>query len=143
MKKILSIIAVIFIGIQFIPVNKTNPPVIHEITWDSQETYALAKRACLDCHSNETKWPWYSSVAPFSWLVVNHVNDGRKHFNVSSGILKHAHEAADELQNGEMPLKSYVMLHPEADLNETEKEKLAAGLKKTFESYRKVENRSN
>lgn len=143
MKKILLILVIIFIGIQFVPVNKTNPPVTHEVKWDSPETLALAKRACLDCHSNETKWPWYSSVAPMSWLVTNHVKEGREHFNVSSGVLKNAHEAAEELQSGEMPLKSYVMLHPEADLTDAEKKLLAAGLKKTFESNREVENRSN
>ena len=55
--------------IQFVPVERPNPPVLREPNWDSPETRALAQRACFDCHSNETTWPWYSQVAPVSWLT--------------------------------------------------------------------------
>ncbi|MBI5081140.1 MAG: heme-binding domain-containing protein [Chloroflexi bacterium] len=74
--KVLMISAVLLvavvIGMQLVPVwlLKTNPPVTAEPKWDSEQTRALAKRACFDCHSNETVWPWYSNVAPVSWLII-------------------------------------------------------------------------
>ena len=71
--------------IQLVPYGRShdNPPVTAEPQWDSPETQALVKRACYDCHSNETKWPWYSNVAPVSWLVQNDVNEGREHVNLT------------------------------------------------------------
>ncbi len=72
-----------FIAIQFVPVDKSNPPVVSEPKWDSPQTQALAERACYDCHSNQTKWPWYSNVAPVSWLLARHVQEGRDKLNFS------------------------------------------------------------
>src|SRR5215831_3235209 len=71
--------------IQLIPFGRehTNPPVTQEPAWDSPGTRELAKRACFDCHSNETVWPWYSRVAPVSWLTQRDVNGGRRHVNFS------------------------------------------------------------
>ena len=137
MKKILLGLIVLFVVIQFIPYGKdhTNPPVVAEPQWDSPQTRALFMRACGDCHSNETKWPWYSNVAPISWSVAHHVEEGREHFNVSMwGAQKKnkADEAAEEVEEGEMPLKSYLLAHPEARLSDAEKEALIEGLKKTF-----------
>ena len=73
MKKLMIVVAVLaglFLAIQFVPYGRdhSNPPVIGEPTWNSPETRALAVRACFDCHSNETVWPWYSNIAPVSWL---------------------------------------------------------------------------
>ena len=78
-----GIFVVGFIAIQFIPVERTNPPVSQEPNWDSPQTRALAERACFDCHSNETEWPWYSKVAPMSWIVADHVSEGRAALNLS------------------------------------------------------------
>jgi len=64
-----------FIAIQFIPLDTTNPPVVREPNWDSPQTRDLAKRACFDCHSNETVWPTYAKIAPISWIVSNHVSE--------------------------------------------------------------------
>ena len=92
-------------------------------------------RACGDCHSNETKWPWYSNIAPLSWSIYNHVMEGREHFNVSMwGIQKknEGEDAAEEVEEGKMPLKSYLLAHPEARLSDAEKKELIAGLKRTF-----------
>ncbi|WP_151900524.1 heme-binding domain-containing protein [Sulfurimonas hydrogeniphila] len=137
MKKILLIGFGLFIAIQFIPYGRdhTNPPVVAQVQWDTQETQALFQRACADCHSNETKWPWYSNIAPLSWSIYHHVDEGREHFNVSMwGVQKKnkGDEAAEEVEEGEMPLASYLIAHPEARLTKEEKQALIAGLKNTF-----------
>jgi len=137
LKKIIIAVIVLFIAIQFIPYGKdhTNPKVEAQPQWDSPKTKALFMRACGDCHSNETKWPAYSNVAPISWFVYAHVEEGREHFNISMwGIQKKnkGDEAAEEVEEGDMPLSSYLLAHPEAKLTKTEKEQLIQGLKNTF-----------
>lgn len=121
---------------QLVPYGRdhTNPPVVAEPAWDHPATRALAVRACFDCHSNQTKWPWYSHVAPMSWLVQSHVDEGRGILNFSAGPagLGEADEAAEEVLEGEMPPRSYTLLHPEARLSTTERDALAAGLSATF-----------
>jgi hypothetical protein len=124
------------VGIQLVPYGRahTNPPVVQEPAWDSPRTRELAKRACYDCHSNETVWPWYSHLAPFSWSVQDHVEEGREHMNFSewNHPSEHAHEAAEEVEEGHMPLPSYVRMHSSARLSDSEREELIAGLKATF-----------
>jgi len=137
MKKIISIVIVLLIAIQFVPYGKdhSNPAVVAEPKWDAPKTRELFMKACVDCHSHETKWPAYSNVAPISWIVYHHVMDGREHFNVSNwGHQKKnkGDEAAEELEEGEMPLKSYLIAHPEAKLTDDEKKILIQGLKNTF-----------
>lgn len=107
-----------------------NPPVVAEPAWDSPATRALAQRACFDCHSNQTRWPWYSHVAPTSWLVKNHVDEGRRVLNFSDWNRggSEADEAGEAVREGEMPPRSYVLLHPEARLTATERAQLALGL---------------
>jgi hypothetical protein len=122
---------------QFIPMGhgRTNPPVRAEPPWDSPRTRALFFDSCGDCHSNETRWPWYSAVAPASWLVVPHVHKGRRHLNVSEWspeAAKAAHEAEEEIRRGKMPLASYVRAHPNARLDATEKAELIRGLTSTL-----------
>ncbi|HSR74031.1 MAG TPA: heme-binding domain-containing protein, partial [Sulfurovum sp.] len=82
--KIFGVIILVITAIQFIPYGKdhVNPQVIAEPEWDSKQTRDLFVRACADCHSNETKWPWYSNIAPLSWLIQYDVEEGREHFNV-------------------------------------------------------------
>lgn len=127
-------VGVIFVLIQIFQVDHTNPQVRAEPKWDSPRTRELAKRACFDCHSNETNWPLYSYVAPFSWRVYNHVYNGRRHFNFSDYPLgtKEPEEAIEMIQKGEMPLSDYLILHSEADLTMLEKAELIKGLQKTF-----------
>ncbi len=137
MKKILLTLVALLIAIQFIPYGKdhTNPKVVAEPKWDTPKTRELFMKACADCHSFETKWPAYSNVAPVSWIVYNHVVEGREHFNVSTwGHQKknEGEDAAEEVEEGEMPLTSYLLVHPEAKLSENEKELLIQGLKNTF-----------
>ena len=137
MKKIILLLIILFGVIQFIPYGKehTNPKVVAEPKWDSPKTKEIFMKACGDCHSNETKYPWYSSIAPISWAMAHHIEEGREHFNVSMwGQQKknEGDEAVEEIEEGEMPLKSYLLAHPEARLSDVEKQLLIDGLKKTF-----------
>lgn len=122
--------------IQLVPYGRdhTNPPVVSEPQWDSPQTYDLAKRACFDCHSNETVWPWYSSVAPASWLVQRHVNEGREKLNFSNwnGEFDDLDELPEVVQEGEMPPQNYLLMHPEAQLTTQEKQQLIQGFESTF-----------
>ena len=111
-----------------------NPSVVNEPVWDRPETRILAKRACFDCHSNETVWPWYAKVAPMSWLVVYDVRKGRSEFNFSdwhAGDMS-GRKADEEIRSGKMPLPRYLLLHPEARLTEAEKAELRTGLLATM-----------
>ena len=135
-KAVLTIVG-LSVLMQFVPYGRdhTNPGVLSEPKWDSPRTKELFMRACGDCHSNETKWPWYSSIAPASWLVTYDVDEGREHFNVSMwGVQKEneGDEAAKEVREGEMPPFGYLLAHPEARLDEAEKRELIGGLVRTF-----------
>lgn len=143
-KKILKIIGIVlvvgialFVIIQFIPYGKdhSNPVVASEPNWDTQQTRDLAKRACFDCHSNETVWPWYSNIAPVSWLVYRDVADGRNHVNFSdwqNSYLNDPGEFDQAINEGEMPPFQYLLMHVNAKLIGTEKEQLIFGLQKTL-----------
>jgi hypothetical protein len=126
-----------FFGImQLIPYGRahTNPPVIAEPVWDSPRTRELAARACFDCHSNETKWPWYASFAPFSWVMQRDVDVGRSVINFSEWTRPYelATAAGPEVIRREMPPRSYRMLHGHAQLTHDEKVELARGLHTTL-----------
>ncbi len=145
MKKTILILIILFGVIQFIPYGKEkhNPPVVAEPKWDSAKTKEIFMRACADCHSHQTKYPWYSSIAPISWMMANHIEEGREHFNVSMwGIQKKndGDEAAKEVEEGEMPLTSYLLAHPEARLSQEEKQLFIEGLKKTFGEKKEKED---
>lgn len=123
-----------FAAIQLLPFDRprTNPAIDNEVAWSSPETRALFMRACGDCHSNETVWPWYSGIAPVSWKVTGHVEYGRKTFNVSSWVdsryAEEAAEVAETIREGSMPPSDYLRMHPEARLNPEESEALIEGL---------------
>ena len=138
-----KIIGYIFIGgiilfglIQLIPYGRdhSNPSVIAEPAWDSTATRDLAVRACYDCHSNETVWPWYSSIAPVSWLVQNHTDEGREELNFSEwGVRPYEiDELSESIIEGEMPMPSYLITHAEARLSDAEKQQLMDGFDATF-----------
>ncbi len=121
-KRVWLILLVVTIGIQFVPVERSNPPITEEISVPP-DVAVILKRSCYDCHSHQTVWPWYSKVAPISWLVSNHVNEGRKHLNFSTwnrysrkDQLKLLEELVEETGEGEMPLWSYTLLHSHAKL---------------------------
>lgn len=128
--------AVLLLAIQVVPYGRrhTNPPVRVEPPWDSPRTRALTVRACFDCHSNETAWPWYSHVAPVSWLNQRDVEEGRRKLNVSEWDRpqKEAHESAKTVRNGKMPLWFYSAIHPDARLTPAETQALSQGLEATL-----------
>ncbi|MGE0879846.1 MAG: heme-binding domain-containing protein [Acidimicrobiia bacterium] len=122
----------LFVIAQLVPYRIDNPKVVAEPAWDAS-TRDLVVRACYDCHSNETKKPWYSYVAPLSWYTANHVKEGRSQLNFSewtanSRKLKEAIETIDE---GSMPPNYYTWfgLHSDAKLTDAEKAQLIAGLR--------------
>jgi len=124
--KVTLIIALIIAAIQFVPVSRNNPPVTSEVQ-GSAAANAILKRACYDCHSNETIWPWYAHVAPVSWLVADDVNEAREHMNFSTWDVysakqqaEHLEEIVEKVEEGDMPLWYYVPLHPETRVSATE-----------------------
>ena len=132
---ILIIVAIILIGIQYIEVEQTNPPVLSDIETPMAIKTILVK-SCYDCHSNETKWPWYSKVAPISWIVADDVNEGRKHLNFSDWERlttdkqrKLLEEIVEEIDTDGMPLGAYTILHPGAKLDLMKKELLKTWMK--------------
>ncbi len=127
-------LVVIFAGMQLIPLNRTNPPITREVRWDTPQTRALAQRACFDCHSNETIWPWDAYIAPASLLITGHVSEGRSRLNFSAWDQPNAdfEELRGVIQEGEMPPWDYLMMHPNARLTDAEKGQLIAGLQATF-----------
>jgi hypothetical protein len=122
-RRVLIGAALVLAGIQFVPVDRSNPPVETEIP-ASAEVRAVLRRACYDCHSNETVWPWYSRVAPVSWLVARDVREGRRELNFSAwnryetkARSKKLKETREEVAEGEMPPWFYVAIHGDAALS--------------------------
>jgi mono/diheme cytochrome c family protein len=134
--KILKWLLVFVVLLQLVPYgrNHTNPPSIKEPAWNSSATRELFHRACFDCHSNETHWPWYSHVAPVSWLVQNDVDGGRRHLNFTEWNVeqRHAKDVTEQVKGGNMPPWFYVPLHAASKLSDTEKQALMDGAAKTL-----------
>jgi hypothetical protein len=132
---------VLFVAAQLVPVSRDNPPAKTTIKWDSSQTEQLWQRACADCHSNTTQWPWpwYASFAPSSWLLAIHVNNARQRFNSSDTSSVPAfmasqfpNEAQQQINMGAMPPADYLILHPAARLSDSEKQQLIQGLKNSL-----------
>ncbi|MBL1216145.1 MAG: heme-binding protein [Planctomycetes bacterium] len=131
-KVCLPLLLVALVAIQFVPVERTNPAVSMEVDAPA-DVVAVLKQSCYDCHSNETTWPWYSKVAPVSWLVAHDVEEGREHVNFSEWDTysaedrrKIAEEAYEEAEEGKMPIWFYVMLHGDAKLSDSDLASLKA-----------------
>jgi Haem-binding domain len=125
-----------FLLLQLVPYGRThsNPPTVAEPAWDSPRTRELVVRACYDCHSNQTRWPWYAKVAPFSWTVQFDVEVARSVVNFSEWDRRYALAgyAGRRTSSGMMPPYKYRMAHPEADLTPEERLELARGLEATL-----------
>jgi len=140
----LEILAGLFVLIQLIPYGRdhANPPVVSEPTWANPQTRILAQRACFDCHSNQTIWPWYSSVAPVSWLIAHDVQDGRRVINFSDWTngnsrggrfnIEDISEISKAIKHNSMPPFYYTLIHTDAGLTTTEKDQLITGLQSTI-----------
>ncbi len=118
--------------IQVVRPSRSNPPVTADLQ-AAPEVKEVLRRACYNCHSNETRWPWYSHVAPVSWLLSHDVQDGRKDLNFSTwGTLSGPEQAeergeiAESIAEGDMPPWYYVPMHPDARLSATDRSLLNA-----------------
>jgi lysozyme family protein len=123
------LLAVGFIIIQFFRMAKTNPAIDPTQTIESRlqvspQVAAILDRSCNDCHSNKTRWPWYSNVAPVSWFVIGHVNDARSVMNFSrwgnydkDKQSRRLRDICEQVSDGDMPLSSYTPLHPGSKLS--------------------------
>ena len=126
----IGIIILCLILIQFIPVNLSNPTIVEDIP-APPPIKSILKRACYDCHSHETVWPWYSKIAPVSWLLAWDVHEGREELNFSNWgqysekkQSKKFKEIVEEIDEGEMPPWFYLPLHPEASLSLEDRQQL-------------------
>jgi len=126
-------VVAVFLLIQLVPYGRdhTNPSGGRPISWNSPRTEELMRGACMDCHSNETQWPWYSNVAPVSWLVQRDVEEGRDRLNLSTDAPE-VEEMIHAIDEGEMPPLQYKPTHPGARLSDSEKQELTRGLQATF-----------
>ena len=136
MKKILVILLVAFVIIQFFPIDKNNPEPTPQLDFlniknTPDHIKTLVRNGCYDCHSNETKYVWYSKVQPIGWFLKKHIDEGRKHLNFSTFATyepkRQAHklfEVGEMIEQKEMPLDSYVVGHPEANLTDTERQEM-------------------
>jgi hypothetical protein len=117
---------------QFVPIDRTNPPAGVRQTAPPQ-VQAILERSCYDCHSNQTVWPWYSHVAPASWLIARDVHEGREHLNFTAwNRMNPEHlghvwdEMREQITSGDMPLNYYLPLHPKARLSDEDKALIVA-----------------
>ncbi|MGH2752541.1 MAG: heme-binding domain-containing protein [Actinomycetota bacterium] len=136
LRRLVLVGAIAFAAVQFVPYGRAhdNPPVTQPVVWNSARTERLFNDACADCHSNETEWPWYSNVAPQSWLIQRDVDSGRADVNLSE-MDREQDELKDLIEvvaEGEMPPRRYTFLHPNARLSEADKRIMIDGLAKTF-----------
>jgi len=122
-KKTLIVLIVVLIGIQFIPVDRKNPPVTMDIN-APENISSILRTSCYDCHSNETSWPLYSYIAPVSFLLAGDVKEGRRHLNFSEWDkyssdkqIKLLEEMIEEVEKEEMPLTMYTFTHPNSKLD--------------------------
>lgn len=147
-KKIVVSLIIVFVAIQFVRTEEATTAYGAEqdllnITQANEKIVSLMKSACYDCHSEETKNPWYAQVAPFSWWINDHINEGKEHLNFSAfgtySAKKAAHkmeECYEELEEGEMPLTSYTIIHADARLSDEQKETLVNWFKTVEKKYK-------
>ena len=127
LKSTILVLAFVGVGIQFVPVDKTNPPVVSALHAPAPVD-SILRRACYDCHSHETRWPWYARVAPASWFLARHVHRGRAELNFSDWPEFDFHqqdmdmrEMWSEVKEGDMPRRSYLWIHRDARLSEQDR----------------------
>jgi Haem-binding domain len=141
MRKTLIVIATSLVGafllMQLVPYRVHNPNTRREPNWDSPRTRALAVAACYDCHSNEVQTPWYGKIAPVSWLITNHVDEGRAALNFSdwnSGRDGRSDDLLEVVRDGSMPPSYFTWfgLHSNAKLSAAERDELIRGLRQTM-----------
>lgn len=145
MKKLLIVLLVIFIIIQFFQIDKSNPTTNEgmdflKIKKTPEPMAKIITNSCYDCHSNETKYPFYSNIQPIAWLLKNHIDEGRKELNFSNFAtyepkrqVRKLQEAAEYVEQHKMPLESYLLGHPDAKLTQEQRTEMA-------QYFRKIQN---
>ena len=139
LKKLLKLLGLAaaagFLLIQLVPAERTNPPIEADLEAPA-DIKAILRRACYDCHSHETRWPWYSYVAPTSWYVTNHVEEARGDLDFSAwprfdleAQAEALEEIGEQVSKGKMPLSSYLLLHRDARLDPAERERIVSWAK--------------
>ncbi len=160
-RRIMMVVIVVVALIQFVPVQHSNPPVVDALVFTDPNAETIARNACYDCHSNETVWPWYAYVAPFSWYTISHVNEGRAALNFSdiagtiagargarahivyaeeeaeggeggNSVAEISEEVAETVNDGEMPPAYYTLMHRDAVLSAQQKAILIAGIQQAL-----------
>jgi hypothetical protein len=139
--------------IQFVPTQHSNPPAADPVVFADLNAEAIARRACYDCHSNQTVWPWYAYIAPFSWYSVNHVAEGRAQLNFSdvaatltqaragdedgeqTSTAELAEESTETINKNEMPPAYYTLIHKDALLSAADKATLIAGINQALANH--------
>ena len=140
MKKALKIVAIVlalgFLSLQVFQIDKTNPPIAHNETLEAvvpvpADISLILARSCNDCHSHKTVYPWYTSIQPNGWFMKGHIDDGRDELNFSifntyspQKKQKKLDEICDQVREGEMPLPSYLWIHSDAALSQSDKDAL-------------------
>jgi hypothetical protein len=131
-KQVVLVVMVGAVAIQLVRPARTNPPTdpartMMAVAHLPADVQSVLERSCRDCHSHDTRWPWYSNVAPVSWLVIDDVNHGRRHFNYSDWaqfdsdkVPQLLRDICDQTRNGEMPMSIYVWMHPDARLSDSD-----------------------
>lgn len=142
MKRILKWVVlglvIAFAAVQVAQPSRTNPPVKTDFLKTASappDVAAMFRSACYDCHSDETRWPWYSYVAPMSWQIAQDVNHGRQHVNLSEWpadkpdlARKKIEDMSDEIDDGDMPLSKYTLIHKDARLTSQQRDRLTQWL---------------
>jgi len=135
-KIVVIVLAVAFALIQFVRIDRSNPPIVAENTIEATaavpaDIQQILSRSCNDCHSNKTVYPWYTQVAPVSWWLRDHIDEGRRELNFSEFASysprkkgKKLEEVCEQVRSNEMPLPSYLIIHRDAALNENDKNAL-------------------
>jgi hypothetical protein len=131
-------VVVLFVALQFVRPDRTNPAADLSMSISMQSGITppvgtLLKTSCFDCHSNETRWPWYCEIAPVSWLVANDVQEGRKHLNFSEWgkytkskrVLKLG-QIYEQVSKNEMPISKYLYMHPDAKLTAADRDSITS-----------------
>lgn len=131
--RLFVLLVVVGLVIQVVPYGRDhkNPRTVREIKWNSPATRTLASNGCMDCHSNLTAWPWYTSIAPVSWLTSRDVEEGRAKLNFSEWQRPQEadlQEVIDVIRGKEMPPLQYRVIHSAARLSDAERQQLEVGL---------------
>jgi len=148
-EKIVAAMAVVFLLLQLIPMTRNNPPITQAVAAPSPADSVL-RRACYDCHSNETRWPWYAHIAPVSWLLIRDADRGRKHLNFSTWdkytddpetLIRKFRNIDRVMHNGSMPPWYYLPLHSTARLTDADRQIIEDWVMKSIEIVGRQEQR--